>query len=352
MLKKYLSIRDDSYYKIIKIFSHYYYIKKNLKKQRKNITQYQYRQILTSWIHNGANKPLMDRLAFLETSMEAWYSEEKPIWLVYVCCLLETGKKQEALRVLEKYIYYFKLKNIPYFLPAANLAYEHGYTDKQIETCHKLFLKFEEDQKHHYLEEKLTKAKNIAIVGSAPNQLNKNTGKEIDSHDIVIRINNLHNGFEKDYGIKTDIWSIAISALWQKNFHKYNSTDENILRIVNGNYWQRVFHIHDYNPNIIKNSLTTFTPQNLKEQFANIVQPNFHIPTTGYITILWTYLILGSLKNVNFYGFSFLNENDNLNGHFFNTHETFPLDMSNERIIIDHNLSQEIINLRKLILNK
>eukprot|EP00227_Mantoniella_beaufortii_P014970 CAMPEP_0197591376 /NCGR_PEP_ID=MMETSP1326-20131121/13040_1 /TAXON_ID=1155430 /ORGANISM="Genus nov. species nov., Strain RCC2288" /LENGTH=647 /DNA_ID=CAMNT_0043156789 /DNA_START=57 /DNA_END=2000 /DNA_ORIENTATION=+ len=48
-----------------------------------------------------------------------------------------------------------------------------------------------------------------ALIGSADNMLKKNWGKQIDSHDFVVRFNSVMKGFEKDIGTKTD-------GLWQK----------------------------------------------------------------------------------------------------------------------------------------
>jgi hypothetical protein len=51
--------------------------------------------------------------------------------------------------------------------------------------------------------------KSIAVVGNGPQLVGLGKGKEIDSHDIVIRFNNvnLSKEFAEDYGIKFNIWA-------------------------------------------------------------------------------------------------------------------------------------------------
>lgn len=49
--------------------------------------------------------------------------------------------------------------------------------------------------------------KSIAVVGNGPSERGRGLGGEIDAHDIVIRINNYRtNGYERDYGRRTDVW--------------------------------------------------------------------------------------------------------------------------------------------------
>ena len=70
------------------------------------------------------------------------------------------------------------------------------------------------------LFEKLVAGKSVAVVGNGPQQINKGTGKEIDAHDIVIRFNNFSiEGYEKDYGKRTDIWVRNCNVYESKNRH-------------------------------------------------------------------------------------------------------------------------------------
>lgn len=52
----------------------------------------------------------------------------------------------------------------------------------------------------------LLKGKRVAIVGPSPHLIGTGAGKEIDSYDLVCRVNEVHpTGYEEDYGNKTDI---------------------------------------------------------------------------------------------------------------------------------------------------
>lgn len=55
--------------------------------------------------------------------------------------------------------------------------------------------------------DKFLSGKSIAVVGNGPSERGKGLGAEIDSHDIVVRINNYRTkGYERDYGRRTDVW--------------------------------------------------------------------------------------------------------------------------------------------------
>lgn len=350
MYKKFISIRDDGYYKIITVSNHTFYIKKTYKLLRRNLVDYSYRQILSSWLFTGASEPLMNHLAFLETSNEAWAYEKKAIWLIYATCLIQKGKKAEALRVLNKYIYCYGTKDIPYFLPVANLAYENNIENAAIEEANKIFLYFEENQKHNYFEEKIKNAKSIAIVGSGPQQINKNTGKEIDSHDVVIRCNNFSGPeFEKDYGKKIDIWAKAISMMWELNTEL---NPNNILNVYCANYWNRFFHFHNYHKEHFQNAPLSFVTMDIINSFDNHILPRVPIPTTGYIITLWVYKLLKNFNNVHCYGFTFLDQHPDKYNYINNQTHRYPMNIFDERRFVIHDINQEVKNLRKLYFNE
>ena len=55
--------------------------------------------------------------------------------------------------------------------------------------------------------DRLLEGKSIAVVGNGPSEVGKGLGTEIDSHDLVIRINNFKvSGFSADYGSRCDVW--------------------------------------------------------------------------------------------------------------------------------------------------
>ena len=53
--------------------------------------------------------------------------------------------------------------------------------------------------------------KRIEVVGNSPCELNKEKGREIDNHDIIIRCNNFstQDEFVSDYGSKSSVWAVT-----------------------------------------------------------------------------------------------------------------------------------------------
>lgn len=69
------------------------------------------------------------------------------------------------------------------------------------------------------------KNKNIIVIGNSPIEIGKNKGKLIDQFDIVIRFNNfVIDGYENDYGSKTNIWAISpsLSSIISREFHQFD----------------------------------------------------------------------------------------------------------------------------------
>lgn len=320
-------------------------------KKYRDIAEYRYRTFFLSWVNNGASDALMNQMEFLETSDTAWLTEVKSLWLIYVSCLLQRGNKDEALRVLQKYHYCFGTINIPYFLPVANLAYENGISDDKIELAHNLFLYFEQQQKKNSLEEKLLNAKSIAIVGNAPNELGKNKGKEIDSHDLVIRLNKfLINGFEQDYGSKVDVWIANMLCLYDPP--RYTPIIPPLSALVYS-YWNCTFQIHLFKTKSITDYPLYFSTAETLKQIRTLITPAVPQPSTGYSAILWIYSLLKSFNKIDIYGFSFLNEDLNQYGYYYakkvRYRNLFP---KKDELITLHNFQQECINLKKLYTNE
>lgn len=351
MLKKLIHKRTESYYydfyKILN-FKHLFKIRKfNYKKLKNTVAEYSYKKIYFSWLNNGASDALVNHLEFLETSDAAWITEVKSVWLIYISCLLQRGNKAEALRILHKYLYCFDKTNIPYFLPVANLAYENGISDKKIELASNLFMHFEQQQKENSFEEKVLNAKSIAIVGNSPNELGKKKGKEIDAHDLVIRLNKFQTeGFEQDYGSKVDIWSKVFSCLYLPP-SAYPQTKP--LNVILYNYWNMNFQIHLFNPKSIADYPLCFSTVETYKKINSVVTPAIPLPTTGYYTILWVYSLLKNFDHVDLYGFSILDGNLNNYSHYYNKNEVnnncYP--QGEDRIAM-HNIAQEYINLKKI----
>jgi hypothetical protein len=69
--------------------------------------------------------------------------------------------------------------------------------------------------------------KSVAIVGNAMSLFDTNYGTEIDSHEVVVRLNKaamLYERFdvEKSHGKKTDVWMFWRTAEYKKHFSSIN----------------------------------------------------------------------------------------------------------------------------------
>lgn len=99
-----------------------------------------------------------------------------------------------------------------------------GYWKRHYPRKHRYFKRILSFRKETPLEEivNYTKGKSIAIVGNAHSLINMSYGKDIDEHDIVVRINRAKILDSKSQGIKTDIWVTSFSYSTRELNYKYS----------------------------------------------------------------------------------------------------------------------------------
>jgi hypothetical protein len=69
--------------------------------------------------------------------------------------------------------------------------------------------------------------KSVAVVGNAMSLFDKTYGNEIDSHDVVVRLNKAamlytREDCEVSHGKRTDVWMFWNTSEYKKHFHKTN----------------------------------------------------------------------------------------------------------------------------------
>ena len=162
---------------------------------------------------------------------------------------------------------------------------------------------------------KLINKKNVAIVGPAQYMMGKNLGKEIDSHDLVVRINRSMESclkFGKDIGRKTDILyscmiekpenagEINIQELISKNIKFVCIPPKSSFNgIAQSNTLTEYANIDKYND--LKSKINTrIISASLNNKIAKEVNCR---PNTGYLAIYD--LLECAPKKLSIYGFSF-----------------------------------------------
>ena len=107
--------------------------------------------------------------------------------------------------------------------------------------------------------------KSIAIIGNAKSLFNKIYGDEIDSHDVVIRIN---KGIEvcsqsnniKSHGKKVDVWCF--------NLYRSLETFDNTMKTKIPQTYKRLQMNHDAQNNKFDSSISQDTLNEIKNMFA------------------------------------------------------------------------------------
>jgi hypothetical protein len=134
--------------------------------------------------------------------------------------------------------------------------------------------------------------KSVALVGNAMSLFDLEYGSEIDSHDVVVRLNKaamLLNRFdaEKSHGKRTDVW-IFWSA---QEYHKHFEKNKHILKMHAG---------HQYRNNNTIHLVDFVYPDELYMDLKQKAGPRRN-PTTGFIAI--DYILYCNPTKLSVYGF-------------------------------------------------
>lgn len=257
------------------------------------------------WQFEGVTDELITMLEIFNQSFECWQKENNLIWLIYVSSLLERNNIEKAKKILNKYIKRYGLKDIERFVLVSKFAIDIGISSIEIRKTVGIWKTLKNNIGREKFEDWI-KGKKIAIVGNSGVELGKGKGKEIDSHDVIVRFNNYPlTGHEIDYGSKTDVWirggnnevedrNIANihSMIYEPDF-KHTIMNRTVIDIVCRNlstYPQKVFY-WDYE---------------MKMKFRK--ESKISNPSSGCFAIWYIYQVLGTLEGVDIYGFGFMGE--------------------------------------------
>ena len=267
------------------------------------------------WRDQGATPYLIERAQSLSRNSVAWKLLPASAWVVLCGVLLEAGDRPAAERLLRTYLSRsLPAELVARCLPVAQFAAELGLGGETVARARHVADVLQRNSARRVFAE-LVAGKRIAVVGNGPGNLGTGLGAEIDRHDLVIRFNNHPSGFERDYGARTDIWvrgahrdvadRVAVDAgalvVWEMDFFR------NVLEVPE--HADLLYRDALLSPDRITH-IDTATKERLRERSGLL------LPTSG-AQILWMlYEALGSLENVDVYGFSTIT-GDADNGHYF-----------------------------------
>ncbi len=300
------------------------------------------------WFKHYSYNQLSNSFELVERFPNIWSLIDNKFWLIYISILYENHIFDKAESLLKDYYNKFGVLDIHRFLFVSKLAKSLSIENDNINKSLLIANKLDESIENNIFEN-LIKGKSVAVVGNGPQEIGKGRGKEIDSHDIVIRFNNFNlEGFEEDYGIKTDIWASGVNVdSYYNNIPRNYST----LYCIEAYLYRAI--LSDF---ILSNLYFAYKHKNIycfnidmHIVVKNVTNVNYL--TTGGLLLFYIYFIKKNNNekfNINnIYGFSFLDNNLSYsNYHYYN--DNIP-----ERDVIYslnnwHSIDNEIIFLRKL----
>ena len=189
--------------------------------------------------------------------------------------------------------------------------------------------------------------RSICIVGNAGYLAELQQQDAIDSHDLVLRMNNcLVRGFEQHVGTKTDIYmsnffddiDFANPAISDARFHVSSRPNafRKSSRGTNGNRQIKFrFGAHIARGMVLGNIRRSFAPS--KKQFIEWVDTLGSEPTTGFMAIQLA-LTLPCIERVYVTGFSFFEGKS----HYFSDQNIQPFhNIQDERSLLCNQLREE-----------
>ena len=278
-----------------------------------------------------------------------WDHISSDYWLLSILCFYKMDKIEIVEYILFKYINRYGTLSIHRFLLVSKIANKFMIKNEKIDMSVFIYNSLKENEKKELLKN-LIRGKKLAIVGNAPSEIGTGNGKKIDSYDIVVRINNyVIDGYENDYGTKTDIWIRGFGGLDMKD---YSLNNNYLLTCMTGQYedipiWlEESFNIIYRDLKKDQNSFC-FLPQKYHKEIIN--EFGYEYPSTGLIIIYTLYKMKKELNETlsidDIFGFSFKNDNDNnIMEHYFKDRST-----SEDAIhTIGHRLNDQNIFLKNL----
>lgn len=259
----------------------------------------------------------------------------------YLTMLLDSGDTRRARRMVRWCMGSPELMpNLSRNLRIAAFAFECGCRSREIDMAARVFRSVKATHASSAFSD-LVAGRTVAVVGNGPGEVGKGLGAEIDAHDVVVRFNCfMTEGYENDYGTRTDIWSKAsIDHIVHDRVAGVKSMvvhDRNLERAS-----LKPGYVEAADDMLNRGLLVDYYPLESREALA---KAGCESPTTGFLMI--ETLRRAAPKYIDAYGFSFLVE-----GASQDTYCNLGQKISKERMKYEvsfHDINFEIKYLRKL----
>ena len=289
-----------------------------------------YEELSYKWKTEGSSKELLQlfKNKINRKTIENDYLDD--FWLTYLSILSEQHKRSSFNELLTQYTRKYGNSKIPeYILVGRKMKNDYG------KKCNYIYKKLKKMPIEKELK-KILSNKTVAVVGNSDCELGKNKGPEIDNHDIVIRFNNyLLADYSEDYGLKTNIW---VRNLENNIVDRTSEQFDLIIYSADLLHYPIKKSLIDTIYSTIQNGkiLTSFD----SKSYMFLKDKGLKWPTSGASVIASIFLTFKSLNNIDFYGFSFLENNPSFK-HYYQSDEN--------RLLIDHNMAKEIEIIKKMI---
>lgn len=225
-------------------------------------------------------------------------------WCMYLVALLACGEDNRFGRIWKRYLARGgDVRKFSEYFPLAEVAVKRGCAEPSVVSASETWRRLRARHADCPLA-RLVCGKRVAVVGNGPQELGKGLGVEIDSHDVVIRMNNYElEPCARDYGTRTDVWVKNVTPGMK---HALPSQDI-CLVLYNGN-WERDRLEYGFGRCIAEDLARGGIMVDYldTQDRAETVDAIGGLPTTGA-------LVIGKLRGcgclaVDAYGFSFLGQ--------------------------------------------
>ncbi|MCB7137653.1 glycosyltransferase family 29 protein [Cellulosimicrobium marinum] len=268
------------------------------------------------WRDQGATPGLVARARSLSQNSVAWTVMPSRLWLVHAGALLEAGDRETAERVVRTLLARKAdgADLLATCLPVARFARELGVPSRAVaraaEVADVLDANLDRD-----LFGQVVAGRTVAVVGNGPGPLGAGRGEEIDAHDVVVRFNNHPAGYEADYGSRTDVWVRGA----HRDVRDRAEIEDLSLVLWEMDLFRNVLEVPSHGDALYRDA--QLFPEKLAHvdtatKLALRRESGLLLPTSGAQLLWMLHRAHGSLRDVDVYGFSTLDGNEET-GHYF-----------------------------------